>query len=417
MSDSSVYRLDTLYQVTQALGTTLDLDALLNVVIDQVIAVTGAERGFLMLGEASTDMAIRVARGMDRQTIEAPEFQVSRGVVDRVATEGEPLLTSDAQSDAWLSERASVFDLKLRSIMCTPLQTQGVSIGLVYVDNRMHTGIFTEADLELLQAVANTAAVAIENARLHKLAIEQARMEQELEVARQVQTSLIPLEAPKVRGFEISGVWRAAREVAGDFYDFIPRDNGQLAIVIGDVTDKGVPAAFFMALARTTVRASIVGDVPGAAGLTQSNRLICADAASGMFVTLYYLALRPETPHVTCVSAGHNPPLWLHAKSGEISALAGGSLPFGIDADQVYVEVSETLEVNDSILLYTDGIIDAMNERSEFFGLERLMEAFRDHQDASVEEMLNGVQGAVDAFAGDTPPFDDLTLVAVRYVG
>jgi sigma-B regulation protein RsbU (phosphoserine phosphatase) len=416
MSDPSNDRLETLYKVSQALVSILDLDELLNVVIDQVIDVTGAERGFLMLGETGEELVFHVARGIDRSTIEEPEFQVSRGVVDRVAREGLPIVTSDAQSEDWLAGRASVSVLNLRSVMCTPLQTQAKNIGLVYVDNRMQAGIFTPDDLSLLQAVASTAAVAIENARLHKLAVERARLEQELEVARQVQASLIPIEAPKAPGFEIAGVWRSAREVAGDFYDFIPRSNGELAIVIGDVTDKGVPAAFFMALARTTVRASIVVDAPAASCIEQANRLICADAASGMFVTLYYLALHPDGRTATCVNAGHNPPLWVHAANAEVTMLPKGSVPLGIGEDYSYPESELEIESGDLILLYTDGVVDAINERTEIFDMDRLTETLLSHRDEPLESVLNSIQQAVDDFVGETPPFDDFTLVAVRCI-
>jgi sigma-B regulation protein RsbU (phosphoserine phosphatase) len=143
--------------------------------------------------------------------------------------------------------------------MCAPLQLRGQPIGVVYVDNRLQAGIFDSDDLSLLEAVGNTAAVAIENARLHERELQQARLERELELARQIQTSLMPHAAPQFPGFDIAGFWRVAREVGGDFYDFIPLPGGGIGIVIGDVTDKGVAAAVFMALARTTVRSRPTG--------------------------------------------------------------------------------------------------------------------------------------------------------------
>ena len=298
MPTESEGRLETLYRVSRSVSSSLDLNQTLNTVIDLVIDVTGAERGFLMLGESAETLEFRVARGIDRQAIETPEFQVSRGVLDRVALEGEPVVTDDAQSDEWLSSRQSVSALKLRSIMCVPIIVQNRPIGLIYVDNRMQTGIFLNEDLELLQAVADTAGVAIENARLHQVAIERARLEQELDVARRVQSSLIPLEPPTYPPFEIAGLWRTAREVAGDFYDFIPRPNGELAIIIGDVTDKGVPAAFFMALARTTLRASLTTEAPLAECIASANQLICLDSSSGMFVRSV-----PGTTHHCCFRA------------------------------------------------------------------------------------------------------------------
>jgi len=298
--------------------------------------------------------------------------------------------------------------------MCVPLKVKGKSIGLVYVDNRMQTGIFTPNDLELLQAVANTAAVAIENAKLHQFEVQRARIDRELEVARQIQSSLIPLHAPEISGFDIRGCWRSAREVAGDFYDFILRPSGEMAVVIGDVTDKGVPAAFFMALARTSIRASLMTVASAEACITNANELICADSSSGMFVTLYYLGLKPGEQSVTTVSAGHNPPIRIVAASGELETLPGGSLPLGIEVGQEYKQVSLKVAEGDLILLYTDGVTDAINAKSEFFRISRLSDVLGRCITKNADEVLEEIEGSVNAFMGDTPQFDDLTMVAVK---
>jgi len=385
--------------------------------MDQVIGVTHAERGFLMLGVGPEALQFRVARGMDQTTIAAPEFQVSRGVVERVTGEAKPVVTSDAQADEWLAGRKSVSAMGLRSIMCVPLQVRGQPIGLVYVDNRLQAGIFGPDDLDLLQAVANTAAVAIENARLHEREIQQARLERELELARQIQTSLMPHDAPQFPGFEIAGFWRVAREVGGDFYDFVPRPGGGLGIVIGDVTDKGVPAAFFMALARTTVRSSLAAADSALAGIQQANRLICADASSGMFVTLYYVGLEPGSRTLTCINAGHNPPLHLRVSERSATPLPRGGLPLGVDEAAAYSAVQIELARGDTLLLYTDGVVDAESDAGEFYGLQRLNEITRKISRLPAAPMVEAIGSSVETFAAGRPPFDDLTMVAVKYVG
>ena len=166
MTQPTADRLALLYRVSQTFNLSLDLDQVLTCVMDEVIAATRAERGFLMLTEANGKLVFRAARALDRETIEAPEFQISRGLVERVAREGQPLLTSDAQNDTWLSTRPSVAGLLLRSILCVPLQSKSATIGVIYVDNRVQAGIFTQDDLELLSALGHQAAFAIENARL-----------------------------------------------------------------------------------------------------------------------------------------------------------------------------------------------------------------------------------------------------------
>lgn len=417
MEQEKSSRLETLYRVSQSLSSSLDLDVVLDAVMDQVIEITGAERGFLMMGESADELSFRVARGIDRTIIEAPEFQVSRGVLARVADEGEPLVTDDAQRDQYLSGRESVSALNLRSIMCVPLQARGERIGLIYVDNRMHSGIFGPSDLELLQAVANTAAVAIENARLHLLAVERARLERELELARQIQTSLIPAQPPEIDGFEISGVWRAAREVAGDFYDFIPRADGELAVVIGDVTDKGVPAALFMAHVRTTLRASLGLDLPLAECLTKANRLVCADSSSGMFVTLCCLSLGVGQAEAAIVSAGHHPPLHYRSQDASIEPLPMRSFPLGIDPDATYEQQALTFAEGDMLLLYTDGVVDAVNDEMDVFGAERLIQTLGKNGAKSTYDVLSALEKDVNAFTHNAPLFDDITLVGVRRDG
>ena len=172
MAQPSPDRLSLLYRLSQTFNSSLDLDEVLRRVMDEVIAVTRAERGFLMLRDADDQLAFRAARGMDQQTIGAPEFQISRSVVEDVAQEGKPRLTNDAQSDAWLQKRQSVVGLRLRSILCVPLQIKGATIGVIYVDNRLQAGIFTRDDLELLTSIAASAAVAIENARMYQVAVD-----------------------------------------------------------------------------------------------------------------------------------------------------------------------------------------------------------------------------------------------------
>ena len=416
MPVTSIERLQTLYDVTLALSSELDLQVLLPAVIDQVISVTGAERGFLMLGSSTDDLEFHVARGLDQETIASPEFEISRGVVERVAESGQSVLTVDAQTEGWLADRKSIHTLNLRSLMCVPLMVKRRAIGLVYVDNRMQAGIFTTDDLALLEAIASSAAVAIENARLYGLAVEQARMERELELASGLQAALIPAHPPAIPGLELAGRWHTALEVAGDFYDFIPRNDGRLVVVIGDVTDKGVPAAFFMGLARTTIRASLAADLSLKQAIEQANRLLCADSSGGMFVTLYAISVDPSQWQIEAVCAGHNPPLIVRKKGKTIDDLPGGAMPLGILEDQAYPATSFHLERDEFLLLYTDGVPDAVNPAGEFYGLERLHKILAKAQRHAPEQALTMIHDDVRAFADGQAPYDDLTLVGLRRV-
>jgi sigma-B regulation protein RsbU (phosphoserine phosphatase) len=414
MTDAPPDRLATLYRISQAFSSSLDLDEVLARVMDEVIASTRAERGFLMLRDADGQLAFRVARGMDQQAIETPEFQVSRSVVERVAANGVSTLTSDAQADSWLGGRESVRILGLRAILCVPLQLKGATIGVIYVDNRLQTGIFSPQDLELLAGIASSAAIAIENARLYAIAVDRGRLERELQMAREVQANLIPRETPHLPGWEFAAAWRPAREVSGDFYDFIRLDGSGLGIVIADVTDKGMPAALFMAHTRSVLRASLSGrSTPGEA-LAAANRLVCADASNGMFVTLCYVRLDPGSADVIWVNAGHNPPLVCRSGPRTFDELSRHGLPLGIDADLPYAQGSTSLGAGDFIVMYTDGLTEGSDSSGTEFGLARVRKALLPAIGSSAGEVLVRLLESHGDFLGAATPSDDVTVVVLR---
>jgi sigma-B regulation protein RsbU (phosphoserine phosphatase) len=410
-------RLALLVRLSQTFNSTLTLDEVLKRVMDEVIAATRAERGFVMLREEGGTLAFRSARGMDQSTVEDPQFQVSRGVVERVAQQGRPVLTSNAQQDDRFSLRQSVVALGLRSILCVPLMIRDRQLGVVYVDNRLHAGLFTNADLDLLAAIAATAAIAIDNARLYEMAVDKGRMERELQMARDVQASLLPSGTPQFPGWEFVARWRPAREVAGDYYDFVPLGRGRLGVVMADVSDKGMPAALFMALTRSIVRASVIPAATPAKGIAVANRLVCADATGGMFVTLFYGQLDPETGALSYVNAGHNPPLLRRAGEDRLHEWMPTGMALGVLEDAQFEQRAVRLHPGDWVLLYTDGLTDAADTRSNRFGLERLKCVLLDasHKDASASEIVAAVEGAVDGFTGNAAPFDDMALVLIRW--
>ncbi len=416
---SSGARFALLYRLSQTFNSSLDLDEVLNRVMDEVISATNAERGFVMLREEEGQLVFRAARGMDQSTIDDPQFQVSRGVVEQVAHEGKPVLTSDAQRDDRFSMRRSVMMLGLRSILCVPLRIKDRILGVVYVDNRLQAGIFGPDDLELLAAIASSAAIAIENARLYQVAVDKGRMERELQVAREVQASLLPHQVPELLGWEFAACWKPAREVAGDFYDFIPGHAGRLGLVIADVSDKGMPAALFMALSRSIVRASVGHTDSLAHGVARANQLICADATGGMFVTLFCAHLCPGSGEVTYVNAGHNPPLLYRravSPKGPLRSLSRTGMALGVLADVPLQHRTVRLAPGEFLLLYTDGVIDAMDSQGQPFGMVRLQQVILEHSDAPAAGIIAALEGAIHDFAGVTAQFDDIAIVIAKRV-
>lgn len=415
-------RLALLYRLSQTFSSTLDLDEVLNRVMDEVITVTKAERGFVMLVGDQKELVFHAARGMERTTIEDPGFQVSRGIVDRVAREGQPMLTSDAQSDSELSLRQSVINLKLRSVLCVPLLVKGKTIGVIYVDNRLQAGIFMQDDLDLLNAIAASAAIAIENARLYQLAVEKGRMEQELQMAYKIQAGLLPESMPELSGWEFAASWKPARQVAGDYYDFIPLEAGKLGLVIADVTDKGMPAALFMAFTRSIIRASLDQNGQPVDAIRQANRLICRESSYGFFVTLFYLQFQPDSGEVTYVSAGHNPQLWylepsgrdLDPETGPVLQLGYSGMPLGIEEEAQFEQRRLNCAPGDCLLLFTDGVTDAINDMGERFSLSKLQRFGQENYQAAAKNIMGALENELLDFAGQTPQFDDITIVVAK---
>ena len=416
MSDTSVDRLALLGRVSQVFNSSLDLNEVLNTVMDEVIAITRAERGFVMLKDEEDCLICRAARGLDQKDIKGSDFHISRSVVNQVVKDGQPLLTSNAQLDNRLDNRASVHILGLLSILCVPLQVKGNTLGAIYVDNRLQTGVFTREDMELLATISSSAAIAIENARLYQVAIDKGRLERELQLAREVQASLIPSSTPQIPGWEFAATWHPAREVSGDYYDFITSHPKQPGLVIADVSDKGTPAALFMALTRSVVRATLSHSVSPAEGITQANKLICADSTGSMFVTLFYARLDTHTGEATYVNAGHNPPLLVRASKEALIELTRTGMALGVDDSLPYKQQVVRLDPGDLLLLYTDGITDAISDNGQEFGLERLKKLLEDQRGASASEVVAALEKVVKTHTGDSAPFDDITIVVVKRI-
>jgi serine phosphatase RsbU (regulator of sigma subunit) len=236
----------------------------------------------------------------------------------------------------------------------------------------------------------------------------------ELEIARSIQQRLLPQTAPKIEGFDLAAHNEPAREVGGDFYDFIPVMEDNLGLVIADVSGKGMPAAMFMGLSRTIIRASTTGDPAATNAIKQANELICRDSTSGMFVTLFYGVLNTRWRRLRYVNAGHNPPFVFRKGSRDAIFLKAKGIALGVSPEIDLEESSIDLMSGDILVMYTDGITEAINEQEEAFGLERLMGVILTHRDSPSQAIIDQVQREVSSFAGGQPQFDDITLMILK---
>jgi sigma-B regulation protein RsbU (phosphoserine phosphatase) len=285
-------------------------------------------------------------------------------------------------------------------------------IGVIYVDRRSPTRFFTAQDLALFESFASHAALAIENARLFEEALEKRRMENEMEVAREIQQSLLPHEFPELSWVSIYGYNEPARQVGGDYYDVFLRDNGDLDFAVGDVSGKGVPASLVMSTLQSSFLAESSAQEDLAKVCERVNEFLVQRTTPERYATFFAARLQTDGTFMY-VNAGHNPPMLL--RGSEIHRLTGGGLPLGLFKDRTYELQHGNLEPDDLLLVFTDGVTEANDPAENEFGEDRLLEVVRANLDADVRELTVKVFAAIEEFSrGLHNPHDDITMVSVR---
>jgi serine phosphatase RsbU (regulator of sigma subunit) len=301
-----------------------------------------------------------------------------------------------------------------------PLYARSRLVGALLVGPSPNDRPLTGRRLSILTGIAQQAAIAVVNDHLYREAAERNRLEQELDVARQIQASFIPPGSPHIPFCDVASFWQAARQVSGDFYDFVELPNERWGIVIADVADKGVPAALFMAMSRTIIRTIALSRYEAAAALERANRIIWNDTTSDLFVTAFYAIWDPASRTLSYGNAGHNPPLLIR-DDGESEQLHGDGIAIGVLEQIRIAQKYVRLQPGDTVVFYTDGVTEAMNEDLDEFGLERLKLAASSAALArkplqTARRVVNAVREAIDDHAGETAQYDDVTLVVMKCI-
>ncbi|HSJ54683.1 MAG TPA: GAF domain-containing SpoIIE family protein phosphatase [Anaerolineae bacterium] len=399
--------LNLLYTLSEKLAASPQPAAMAAVALGEAGRLIPAQTGMILslCGDAPCS-ELMAAIGSSEGLRAAPDLAAD--LVRRVLNSGQAEVENDVPRD-------TVFDAGngRLSLLCAPLKTEQRSLGALLLV-RDAPEPFSAGELKLLNSVAMQVAPALEVARLYQVAVEKARMERELQMARQVQASLIPTSMPNVPGWEFASDWRPALEVAGDFFDLVATEDGQLSLVIADVSGKGMPASLFMVFTRSVLRASMEHSSVPAEGLARANRLIAEEARAAMFVTLFYARLNLQTGDLTYVNAGHNPPLLYRSATAEIAPLTRTGMALGILEDSSYEQKSVRLQPGDSLLFYTDGLTEAFNGNREEFGMERVRQVVQEHQGGSAGGLVTALETAVDGFTRGAPVSDDMTLLALK---
>ena len=304
---------------------------------------------------------------------------------------------------------------RLGATLVIPLIYEDQLTGVISLGRKKSGKFYRREDINLLNTLANQGAVAIENARMVDEVIEKERMEEELSIARDLQVSMLPAECPQIEGLEIAAFSVSAREVGGDFYDFIEMDEKMAGFVIGDVTGKSVSGALVMSASRSVFRMLSESQLTVAESMIRANRRLKQDVKTGMFVALLYAVLNGQDKSVSLCSAGQTQPVHYSAKSGEaiLVETEGDTFPLGILDEANYEETRLQLAIGDKMIFYTDGIVEAMNNQEEMFGFERLLGIVQESQSSKADDLLQEIIENVNDFTGSAPQHDDLTVIVV----
>ena len=404
-------KLRALIEIWQSLGRALGLGQVLPKLLDSLFLIfVQADRGFIVLEDRNTGRlvpkAVKQRRSGDTETI-----RISRTIINNVMSSKKAILSANAAADSRFDMAESIVDFQIRSMICAPLiNSEGNALGVIQIDSLDQRTCFTREDLDVLAGVACHAAIAVENAELHEAAVREQALARELAVAHEVQQRLLPAGSPQVASYDFFEFYDAASELGGDYYDYVNLPDGRLGVVVADVSGKGISASLLTAKLSSETRYCLASEPSPGDAMARLNRAFCGHGWEDRFVTLVMCVLDPATHRVTIVNAGHLPPL-LRDNLDQVAALGEDEtrLPLGIEEDVEYPELTVELSPGSVVLLYTDGITEAMNHDGDLYGNGRLWQQFA--ADAGgVSAIGKGVLEDVKRFAGSRPQSDDMCL-------
>lgn len=402
----------------------------LSKIVETTVRLTRADRGFLMLYDERGDLFVAMARNFKSETIEDDEFRLSMTVVNHTVETRSPVYLPNVKSSSFAGTD-SVNELALLSVMCVPLRvppdllaeignpsvlpTKNGLAGVVYVDSSDPANRFSGQELEVFQALADHATTALVIARLFQAHLREKDLVQSLEVARKVQAGLLPLGVPSFRGLDLAGWSQACLSAGGDYYDFIPLSDRRLVAVVGDVAGHGLGSALVMATARGALLSLVDSLTDPTEIMFRLNNVLRNDAATKLFMTLFYGIVDTERMTLTYVNAGHEAPILYRPSTEEFPPIKPTGMALGFFGDSKYA-VSDAIPLTegDILLLYTDGVTEALDAKRERFGRERLKVLLREGKEESAEDLVQLIREALIFHGGEGVAEDDVTVAVVK---
>lgn len=404
-------KLKAVLEISNGLAGEVNLDVLLPKILDTLFSIFPyADRGCILLKDAKGEMVPKAMK--HRRKGEDETVRLSRTIINKVLTDKCGVMSADASSDDAFSGSQSIANLKIRSMMCVPLLgLDGQPLGVLSIDSQSPLGQFGQDDLEILMTVAGQAALSYENARLMQSYAQKMKQDGELEIAQTVQRALLPTTFPKVDGYEFYASYDSAQAVGGDYFDVFPLPDGKVVLSFGDVAGKGVPGALIMSRMSSCVQSTIrhVTDLEEA--ICAINDHMCDSAVEGRFVTYILAIVDPVTHTFKLSNAGHMSPI-IRRASGAVEQfdeeLVGP--PIGVVDGYPFDSETKSLEPGDLIVLFTDGVDEAMNYQDELYGSDRLLE-FVKNGPAKADELGKALLADVRKHANGRPQNDDITIM------
>ncbi len=428
-AQEQAYASAALLQVAQAVVSLSELDEILGTIVRILPILVGVERAAIYTWDEES-LSFHPAQAYNLPEEALPLLWRSLSVdefplLSAALTAGQPALCNEAHRgvENWLSLVPSLDEAaeelhysEDRLLMSFPLLVKGEIFGVLLAEEALGGRRFRNRRIEILTGVAQQIALAIQNDLFQRETVARERLETEVQFARQIQETFIPESLPEHPNWELSARWRTARQVGGDFYDVFDLPNGRIGLFIADIADKGIPAALFMALTRTLIRAAVLQTDSPAEALRRVNELLYPDCQQGMFVTAVYGVIDEINGTFTYANAGHNPPVWVRndKRKPELEILSRTGMALGVVEGIEMGERVIDLARGDSLVLYTDGVTEAFNPEGEIFGDERLFSILRKARKSSAFALLEAIEEDVNQFMGALPASDDITMIAVR---
>ena len=417
-------QITALLEGLRALGSGRVLDDVLSLVLDSAIEVSGAERGFIMLSGATSELEFKMARGRSRQTLSGGSFAISRKIPEEVFRTGTPRIVADLLDGELANVHMGTVALGIRNVLCVPLKLVRYvdtaeaadderRIGVLYLDSREKGVLLSSSTRAALETFATEAAVAIENARLYRETMEKARMEQEMRIAAEIQQALLPKIGRAGAYFAAAAATIPCRSIGGDFYDYVDLSDGTMGFALGDVAGKGPPAALLSAMMQGMFAAQAATSARPAETISRVNLALYRRGIESRFVTLMYGCLRSDGSLTYC-NAGHNPPL-IVSPSGGMRRLECGGPIVGLFEAASFDEETVALSSGDWLVVFSDGVSEALSAADEEYGEARIVEVIRKNSGVQPQQMLEALFTDVRAFARGAAQSDDITALVLRF--